>query len=176
MRSRFSVLALVLGLLGLVVVAPVHAGRILLDGDPSLTYSAPHHGPGNAGHSPETHYFIESGDAHHLAWGSATPGGGPTNILYDFRAIAAFTGGSANVITAAQKANAVAAFALWSAATDVGFGPNLTFTQSTVAALSSIINVGTGPVGPFGGLGGGFSSMPLPHIPSHPVVPPNPRQ
>ena len=60
------------------------------------------------------------------------------------------------MITAAQKANAVAAFALWSAATDVGFGPNLTFTQSNVAVLSNIINVGTGPIGGSLGLGGGF--------------------
>ena len=139
------------------LIAPAQASAILMDGDPGMLYFAPHHGPGNAGHtSGETHYFIQSGDPHHFGWGSATPSSGPTTVFYDFRAFASFTGGSANVITPAQMANAIAAFALWSAATDIGGGPSLIFVQSTVAPLGSIINVGTGPVGTALGLGGGF--------------------
>ena len=129
-------------------------GGVALAGplDPGV---AGHHGPGNADHTAgETHYFIESGDAHHYAWA----GGAATNILYDFRAIASFCGATcANTITVTQKALAVSAFALWSAATDIGGGPSLTFTQSAVAALGNIINVATSDValGGFLGLGGG---------------------
>lgn len=115
---------------------------------------AAHHGPGNAGHtSGETHYFAVTNDVHHFAW----LGGATTNILYDFRATAAFCSGCTNIITAAQRALAVQAFALWSAATDIGGGPSLTFTQSTVAAIGNIVNVGTSSValGGFLGFGGG---------------------
>jgi len=117
---------------------------------------AAHHGPGNLGHtSGETHYFADTLDAHHFVWLPTGPG--VTNILYDFRAIAGACGGCNNIITAAQRANAVAAFALWSAATDIGGGPSLTFTQNAGAALSNIINVATSDValGGFLGLGGG---------------------
>ncbi len=135
------------------------ASVILLDGDSDLTAFAPHHSPDDGNHpGGGTHYFTETGDAHHMAWGSATPTAGPYTVKYDFRAIASFTSGSANVITAAQKARAVDAFSLWSAATDVGFGPNLMFIQDAVSPLSQIINVGTGPIGSSLGLGGGVFS------------------
>ncbi len=118
---------------------------------------APHHA--NEGHpaSPDTHYFDETGDAHHFAWGNVTPASPGTLVVkYDFRDEGAFS----NVITNAQKNMVTAALDAWSAAT----GGKLSFVQDASASLNDIINIGTGNLaalgsdsGPGGtlGLGGG---------------------
>lgn len=106
-----------------------------------------------------THYFAETGDAHHFAWFSLTPltPGQVFTIKYDFRPI----GGFANVISAAQIALTTQALNMWSAAT-LG---RIVFVQDTLAPLLDIINIGTGDLaalgsvsgpGGFLGLGGGI--------------------
>ena len=139
------------------------AGPMVAD-DESMEYYAPHHMPGDGFH--EDHYFVQSGDAHHFAWFSATPATpGPIIVTYDFR----MQGGFANAITAAQKANAVSALNAWSAGTN----GKLQFVQDTLAAAADIINIGTGDLaalgfgsGPGGvlGLGGGFFTHANPNI------------
>jgi hypothetical protein len=78
-------------------------------------------------------------------------------VKYDFRSEGTF----ANLITAAQKVNATAALAAWSAATN----GKLVFMLDTLASAADIINIGTGDLaalgftsGPGGilALGGGF--------------------
>ena len=120
---------------------------------------------GNTNHpsppDPTTHYFADTGDAHHFRWTDQIAGG-PINVFYDFRSPAPFASSpsppgppaSPNLITAAEQALAVQAFNLWSAGT-LG---NLVFSQNTTAALANIINISAAPIdGPFNilGLGGG---------------------
>jgi Matrixin/PEP-CTERM motif len=135
----------------------VQAGIIdIADGD-SKTYFAPHHDTLGSGHNG--HYFATTGDADHFAWFSSTPSSPATiTVNYDFRS----QNGYANLITADQITNAVAAFSAWSAATN----GKLAFVQNTSVSAANIINVGTGDLaalgsftsGPGGtlGLGGGL--------------------
>lgn len=115
-----------------------------------------HHTPGDGTH--EEHYFAKTGDLHHYAWFSSTPASpGPIVIKFDYRT----RNGFANSITAAQKANAVAAMTAWTAGTN----GKLQFMQDTVSPEVDILNIGTGDLaalgfvsGPGGtlGLGGGI--------------------
>ena len=136
------------------VVLPDTQVPVVRDGQ-SLEFFAPHHSvPGNPNHPPgPTHYFLETGDAHHFRWTDQIAGG-PINVFYDFRSPAPF-GGGANLITAAEQALAVQAFSLWSAGT-LG---NLVFSQNAAAALANIINISAATIdgpGSVLGLGGGF--------------------
>lgn len=131
----------------------VHFGHdnpsILIPVGKSVTYYAPHHGPGNPGHTGDgnTHYFAETGDMHHFAWFSTTLSSpippATITVKYDFRPITPFK----NDITTEQKARAVDALAAWSAAT----GGRLLFVQDTVAPDAEIINIGTGNLKVFTG-------------------------
>jgi hypothetical protein len=110
---------------------------------------APHHTAGDGFH--EKHYFAETGDSHHFAWFSVTPATvGTITIKYDFRDIGVFP----NLITVAQKARAVDALDAFSAATDGGTGPKLVFVQDTVAAITGIVNIGTGNLAALSGTSG----------------------
>lgn len=139
-----------------VTVGPIPQGPpfIVREGE-SVELFAPHHSvPGNPTHpGGPTHYFADTGDAHHFRWVDQIPATPATDVFFDFRSPAPF-GGGLNVITPAEQALAVTAFGLWSAAT----GGNLVFTQSAVAPLANIINISKAGIdGPSNilGLGGG---------------------
>lgn len=176
MPRRMTLAVVLVGLLCLRAEAGIITGGLgstptVSDGS-SLTYYAPHHFDPTPPHGPNphptsgggTHYVAGTGDAHHFAWGSVTPAtSGTLTIGYDFR----MQNGFANLITPAQKANAIAALGLFSAATDGGSGPKLNFVLDTSSSTSEIINIGTGNLaalgftgGPGGilGLGGGVFS------------------
>lgn len=143
------------------LAAPVsHELRILEDviveGDRRRVIGPHHAGPGHPA-SPNTHFFAETGDAHHFAWLDHDPT--TTNLIdiyYDFRPI----GGFANQITAGQIAAVESALQMWQeAALD-----KINFIRNQSAPDADIINIGTGNLaalgytsGPGGvlGLGGG---------------------
>ena len=78
-----------------------------------MIVSAHHAEAGHPG-SPNTHFFAETGDAHHFAWQDrdlSTPD--VIDIDYDFRAV----GGFANLITPGQQAAAEFALQVWENAT-----------------------------------------------------------
>lgn len=134
------------------IVVNSHSAPPLVSDGQSITYYGPHHfGPADPLDPPSphpsdsggSHYFIETGDLHHMAWFSATPSTpGPITIKYDFRN----QNGYANVITTDQKARAVDALNAWSAATN----GKVVFVQDTLAPASDIINIGTGDLAALG--------------------------
>lgn len=108
----------------------------------SVTVSPHHSDPGHPG-SPNTHYFAETGDAHHFAWGSFTPTTpGTLTVYYDFRDEGLYD----NMITPDQRLAAISALDAWSAAT----GGRLVFSLNTSAPMSQIINIGTGDLAALG--------------------------
>jgi len=131
-----------------------------------------HHFDGG-GHSTgggNSHYFDESGDAHHFSWnGGTSPASGFTVIKYDFRS----QNGFQNFITPDQKISLIHVFGQWSAAT----GNNLLFVRDTQAPASEIINIGTGDLAALGlgyvsGFGGvaGLADANFDHAADHKIT------
>ena len=118
----------------------------------------PHHADAGHGGTPNTHFFQETGDAHHFAWldrDLSTPN--VIDIWYDFRA----QNGFANSITAGQTQRALDALTEWENAS----AGAINFIQNAAAAAADIINIGTGNLAALGstsapggtlGLGGGI--------------------
>ncbi len=124
---------------------------MIADGQ-SQTVIGPHHAdPDHEG--TQSHFFAETGDAHHFAWQDQDqdPSTPKIDIYYDFRDVGGKWG--ANVITPGQIAMAKLALDKW----EVASGGRIQFTQDTDAADADILNIGTGNLR---ALGGRFRSGP----------------
>jgi Matrixin/FG-GAP-like repeat/FG-GAP repeat len=97
--------------------------------------------------STATHLLIDPVNGQPFAWQNEVPTDpSHVNVYYDFRSLNGF----ANLITPAEKARAVDALNMWSAAT----GGRLHFIQSTSAPLDQIIDIGTGDLRAIGAQSG----------------------
>jgi len=125
------------------LLIPWVASAALVSGAGDVSLS-PHDAGVEMKNSHNGHYFAQTKDVHHFAWGSVTPATpGTTTIYYDFRG----QGGFANLITVDQKAATIAAFDAWSAATN---GKIIFAQDSAATSKKNLINVGTGNLAALG--------------------------
>lgn len=134
------ILALSISASALAQVPAAHGQEVpVIPEGESRTVISPHHfdGGGHDTGGGTSHYFEETGDAHHFSWnGGTSPTTGFTVIKYDFRS----QNGFQNFITPDQKIALIQVFGQWSAAT----GNKLLFARDTLAPATEIINIGTG--------------------------------